>query len=115
MVLEEAFASLIENGDLERHFRKSLKIYKHRRDLFCTLLHSDFSNIIEYNIPEGGLAVWSVFDKSINLEKLSQSAEKQGLSIGDGKFYKNEIFNPNGLRLGFASLNDQRCSKHLKF
>jgi GntR family transcriptional regulator/MocR family aminotransferase len=104
-LLEEAFASLIENGDLERHFRKSLKIYKERRDLFCEILHSDFNDAIEYKTPEGGLAVWSVFDKNINLEKLSQSAEKRGLSIGDGSFYKNEVFSPNGLRLGFASLN----------
>lgn len=110
-LLEEAFASLIENGDLERHFRKSLKIYKHRRDLFCSILHSDFSNIIEYNIPEGGLAVWSVFDKSINLKNLSQSAEKQGLCIGDGIFYINEIFNANGLRLGFASLDESEMQQ----
>lgn len=110
-LLEEAFASLIENGDLERHFRKSLKIYKHRRDLFCSILYSDFSNIIEYNIPEGGLAVWSVFDKSINLKNLSQSAEKRGLCIGDGIFYINEIFNANGLRLGFASLNESEMQQ----
>jgi len=110
-LLEEAFASLIENGDLERHFRKSLKIYKHRRDLFCQIICSDFSNTIEFNVPEGGLAVWSVFDNSINLKNLSQSAEKQELSIGDGTFYKNEMFNSNGLRLGFASLDETEMQK----
>jgi len=110
-LLEEAFASLIENGDLERHFRKSLKIYKHRRDLFCQIIRSDFSNTIEFNVPEGGLAVWSIFDKGINLNNLSQSTEKHGLSIGDGTFYVNEIFNQNGLRLGFASLNEQEMQQ----
>ncbi len=110
-LLEEAFASLIENGELERHFRKSLKIYKHRRDLFCQIIGSDFSNAIEFSIPEGGLAVWSIFDKDINLKNLSQSAEMQGLSIGDGTFYLNEIFDPNGLRLGFASLNEQEMQR----
>lgn len=110
-LLEEAFASLIENGDLERHFRKSLKIYKNRRDLFCQIIRSEFNNIIEFDVPEGGLAVWSVFDKSINLKDLSQSAEKQGLSIGDGTFYENEMFHPNGLRLGFASINESEMQK----
>lgn len=110
-LLEEAFASLIANGDLERHFRKSLKIYKQRRDLFCEIIHSDFSSEIEYKTPEGGLAVWSVFDENINLEKLSQSAEKRGLCIGDGSFYRNEVFDPNGLRLGFASLNESEMQQ----
>ena len=110
-LLEEAFASLIENGDMERHFRKSLKIYKQRRDLACSIIKSDFNDVIEYNVPEGGLAVWSVFDKSINLEKLSLSAARQELRISDGSFYRNEIYDPNGLRLGFASLNETELQK----
>lgn len=110
-LLEEAFASLIENGDMERHFRKSLKIYKNRRDLFCEILHSSFRDSIEYKIPEGGLAVWSMFDKTIDLKKLSQFAGKQGLSIGDGSFYKNDVFDDNGLRLGFASINESEMQQ----
>lgn len=96
---------------MERHFRKSLKIYKHRRDLFCEIMHSNFNESIEYKIPEGGLAVWSMFDKKIDLKKLSQAAEKQGLLIGNGLFYKNEVFDANGLRLGFASLNDSEIQQ----
>lgn len=110
-LLEEAFASLIENGDLERHFRKCLKIYKHRRDLFCQIMRCDFSNAIEFQLPEGGMAVWSVFDKTINLKKVSQAAEKQGLCMEDGSFYQNEVFNPNALRLGFASLNESEMQQ----
>jgi GntR family transcriptional regulator/MocR family aminotransferase len=68
-LLEEAFAVLFDNGEMERHFRKSLKIYKQRRNLFCQLLKSDFNEVIEFKIPEGGLAVWSNFDKKIDLIK----------------------------------------------
>jgi GntR family transcriptional regulator/MocR family aminotransferase len=110
-LLEEAFASLIENGDFERHFRKSLKIYKQRRDLFCELIDANFKSAITYKTPEGGLAVWSLFDESINLEKLSLAAAKHGLRIGDGSFYKNEVYSPNGLRLGFASLKESEMQQ----
>ncbi|MEJ5055447.1 MocR-like pyridoxine biosynthesis transcription factor PdxR [Sphingobacterium sp. MYb382] len=112
-LLEEAFASLIENGDLERHFRKCLKIYKYRRDLFCQILKSDFNDVITYKVPEGGLAVWSCFDEKIDLLKLSQKVAKQGLRLGDGTFYKNEVFDVNGLRLGFASLNEMEMQEAL--
>lgn len=113
-LLEEAFASLIENGEMERHFRKSLKIYKQRRDLFCEILHSNFNEVIDFKTPEGGLAVWSVFDKKVNLEQLSKSADKHGLCIGDGSFYRNEVFMLNGLRLGFASLNEVEIQQALE-
>ncbi|MCS3870316.1 GntR family transcriptional regulator/MocR family aminotransferase [Chryseobacterium ginsenosidimutans] len=113
-LLEEAFSSLFDNGEMERHFRKSLKIYKHRRDLFCEILQSNFNDVIEFKIPEGGLAVWSVFDPSINLQKLSTTAKKKGLKISDGSFYNNEAYTPNGLRLGFASLNEKEIEKSLE-
>ncbi len=68
-VLEEAFAVMFENGEMDRYYRKSLKIYKQRRDHFCTLLQTDFKNDIQFNPPEGGLAIWATFDKRIDLVK----------------------------------------------
>ncbi|WP_394775497.1 PLP-dependent aminotransferase family protein [Flavobacterium sp.] len=110
-LLEDAFSVMFNNGDMERHFRKSLKIYKQRRNLFCDILQSDFKNTIEFTIPEGGLAVWSTFDKKINLEKMSQNAEKNGLHLGNGKFYKNEVFDTNAMRIGFASIDENEIEK----
>jgi GntR family transcriptional regulator/MocR family aminotransferase len=111
--LEEAFAVLFDNGEMDRHFRKSLKIYKQRRNMFCEILQSDFSDVIEFKTPEGGLAVWSNFDKKIDLIKMSESASKKGLYIGNGSFYKNESFITNALRMGFASLDENKMTEAL--
>jgi len=105
-VLEEAFAVMFENGEMERYFRKSIKVYKERRDLFCNILRADFSDTIKFSVPEGGLAVWARFDNKVNLVKLANRAAKNGLLIDDGKFYQNESFNVNGIRMGFASLKE---------
>jgi GntR family transcriptional regulator/MocR family aminotransferase len=112
-LLEEAFSSLFNNGEMERHFRKSIKIYKQRRNIFCEILETDFKDVISFDIPEGGLAIWSLFDKSIDLKKLSERAAHKGLQIADGTFYNNEVLTPNGLRLGFASLTEQEITKSL--
>lgn len=37
---------------------------------------------------------------------MSITALKKGLNIDDGLFHKNELFDVNGLRLEFASLNE---------
>jgi GntR family transcriptional regulator/MocR family aminotransferase len=112
-LLEEAFAVMFDNGEMERHFRKSLKIYKERRNLFCEILMSDFNDQIEFKIPEGGLGVWANFDKKINLIKMSENALKQGLYIDNGNFYKNESFSANALRMGFASLKENEMTEAL--
>lgn len=112
-LLEEAFAVLFDNGEMDRHFRKSLKIYKQRRNLFCQILKSDFKDEIEFSIPEGGLAVWSGFEKNIDMIKMSEHASKKGLHIGNGDFYKNESFSTNALRMGFASLEENEMIKAL--
>ena len=112
-LLEEAFAVMFNDGEMERHFRKSLKIYKQRRDFFCRLLGTDFKDEIEFKVPEGGLAVWANFDQKIDLIKLSDEAAKKGLHIEDSTFYQNESFSPNALRLGFASLNENEIVEAL--
>lgn len=112
-LLEDAFSVLFNNGEMERHYRKSLKIYKQRRNLFCEILQSDFKDIIEFEIPEGGLAVWSVFDAGTDLVHLSEKALKNGLYIDNGLFYKNESFDTNSIRMGFASLDEREIEKAL--
>lgn len=112
-LLEDAFAILFENGEMDRHFRKSLKIYKQRRNLLCDILKTDFGDVIEFKMPEGGLAVWSKFDKKIDLVRMSDHALKKGLHIDNGIFYKNESFSANGLRMGFASLAENEMTEAL--
>jgi GntR family transcriptional regulator/MocR family aminotransferase len=112
-LLEEAFAVLFDNGEMERHFRKALKMYKQRRNLFCEVLKTDFNEVIKFKTPEGGLAVWADFDKKIDLIKMSEDALKKGLYIDDGNFYKNESFSTNALRMGFASINENEIAEAL--
>lgn len=112
-LLEEAFAVLFNDGEMDRHFRKSLKIYKQRRNLFCDMLQSDFNNVIKFKVPEGGLGVWAKFDKGIDLDKMARDALKKGLYIGNGSFYTNEAFSAHALRLGFASLKENEMAEAL--
>jgi GntR family transcriptional regulator/MocR family aminotransferase len=112
-LMEEAFAVMFDDGEMDRHFRKSMKIYKQRRNLFCEILHTEFSDKIEFLIPEGGLAVWANFDPRIDLLKMSENALKSGLYISNGNFSKNESFQTNGVRMGFASLRESEMVEAL--
>lgn len=113
-LLEEAFAVLYNDGEMDRHFRKSLKIYKQRRNIFCNMIKANLKEKVNFKIPEGGLGIWVNFAKGIDLSHLSVKAAKNGLYIGDGSFYQNESFSPNALRMGFASLRENEMEQAIE-
>jgi GntR family transcriptional regulator/MocR family aminotransferase len=107
-LLERAVAILFEEGDIRRHLRKAHKEYKSRRDHFCELLNSELKGKVRFDIPEGGLAVWTKFDSKIDLDKLSIKAKEKKLLIhSSSKYNKKE----NAIRMGFASMRKEETSK----
>ncbi|MFK8036817.1 MAG: PLP-dependent aminotransferase family protein [Crocinitomicaceae bacterium] len=105
-LLELTFADFIKSGDMDRHIRKVMKIYKHRRDLFCKLLKNELSDFFEFDIPKGGMAVWVKLNPSYSWDKISDVAKRYELEIGDWKRYDMAKFRHNCIRIGFAAYND---------
>ena len=104
--MEKAIALLFKEGIIRRHLKKSLKIYRERRDLFCDLLQKEIGQFVQFTIPEGGLAVWVLFDKKIPLKKLRTVCYKKGVLISKSIFQDKKGQNLNAIRMGFASLDE---------
>jgi len=104
---EDALATLIGNGDLARHLKKAGKVYHSRRDYFCDLLTRHLDGRIHFKKPDGGLAIWAT--STLALPILSARAATMGLLINDGSYYNDEA--GNGLRLGFASLQEKEMEE----
>ncbi len=109
-MMEVAIAELYRNGTIERHIKKAVKLYRERRDHFCKLLKDQLGDQVTFKIPDGGMSVWTKFNKS-DLKKISQKAAGKGLSVGDGSLFNTSDKNYNSARLGFASLNFQEMEK----
>ena len=103
-VMERAVAQMIEQGDLQRHSRKALRLYHERRDHFCSLLTEELSEYLSFKKPEGGMAVWVLLRKDIDWAKVKTNCLNRGLSIPDYRNYDHKKLGHNGMRLGFASL-----------
>ncbi|KAG4069240.1 hypothetical protein HA402_012093 [Bradysia odoriphaga] len=104
---EQALANLLADGTIDRHLKKSNKIYKERRDLFCELLKNKLGKAVHFTIPAGGMAIWLRFSKKYPLKKISQKAAALGLRISSGEQYHHGTPSQNALRFGFASLNNK--------
>jgi len=103
-MMEVAIGELYKNGTIERHIKKSVKLYHERRDYFCKLLQEKLGNNISFKVPDGGMSVWVKFNKH-DIKSVSQRAAQNGLIMSDGSFYNTGRVNYNSARFGFASLN----------
>jgi GntR family transcriptional regulator / MocR family aminotransferase len=108
---ERAVAEMMEAGEIRRHARKVLKIYDERRLLFAELLRRHFGTAIEFDVPDGGLAFWVRFDDGVDVEKLVARAASHGVKVLPGATYSMSGEPTSGLRLGFASLNEQELEE----
>ncbi len=102
-MLENAVAELLQYGVIQRHLRKSLRVYRERRDWFCHLLQTQLGGHIHFQVPDGGMAVWTKFNENINLVTLSAKAKQNGLFFSSGSQHVTAPALPHATRLGFAS------------
>lgn len=110
-LMEAAMATLIRNGDIGRHIKKSNKIYHQRRDMLCSLLDQHLPGIIDYQKPAGGMAIWARFNPKYPLPAIAARASEMGLFMNDGTSYVTGKTNYNALRIGFASLNEKEMQE----
>ena len=106
-LLELTFADFIKSGDLDRHIRKVMKIYKRRRDLFCALLKEELSAFLTFDVPKGGMAVWVILNPRYSWQEVQEAAIPHGLEIGNWARYDRAGSKHNGMRIGFAAHNEQ--------
>ena len=106
-ILERSIAKMIEHGDLQRHSRKALKAYRKRRDNFGKLLKDHCSEILDFDIPEGGMAYWVKLRQEFRWKEVEREALKLKLRIPNWKNYDLNNLGHNGIRLGFASLQEE--------
>jgi len=109
-ILENAIADMFKDGTIVRHIKKSVKLYKERRDHFCSLLTSALGKHVSFKIPEGGMLVWVTFLKK-NLPLVSEKALAKGLVMGNGTDYDTKRKKYNAVGMGFASLNFKEQEK----
>jgi GntR family transcriptional regulator / MocR family aminotransferase len=109
-LIENAIAELYKDGTIARHLKKSIKLYRERRDHFCELLKNEVGKYISFRIPDGGMSVWTTFLQH-HLPAVSALAFDKGLIMRDGTDYNTRTINYNAVGLGFASVNFKEQEK----
>lgn len=110
-VTEMAVAEIIDAGELARHARRALNVYRSRRDVFASLLRAHFGELIHFDVPLGGLAFWIRFQHNEDLQLLEARARSKRFRLLLSDSYRICGSAPYGLRLGFASKDPHEMSE----
>ncbi|WCM43411.1 PLP-dependent aminotransferase family protein [Flavobacterium sp. CBA20B-1] len=109
LIKEQILAEVIYEGEMHRQVKKKILLYKTRRDAMCNALKNTFGDLINFNKPNGGLALFVQFKKPISLVKLSEQISKYNVTLPKHLLYQTK--NICGIRLGFGHLNTEEI-KH---
>ena len=110
---EDAAAELIESGEVRRHARKVRQVYEGRRSSFAASLQRHMGDLVDYHIPDGGLAFWLWFKHADRLDRLEARAPAMGLRFASSESFRTHEHAPRGLRIGFASLTPDEADRAL--
>jgi GntR family transcriptional regulator/MocR family aminotransferase len=111
LLMEEAMANLLRNGDIDRHLKKANKIYHERRDTLCSLLRSELGSRVAFCEPSGGFAVYTHFH-GMPVRDVQAAASRLGVGMGNGEDYWHDARRrENAVRLGFASMNEKEIEE----
>ncbi len=104
VLMEQALGEMIEEGVIQKHIKKSIKVYKERRDKMAELLRLELGAWISFTPPVGGLAFWLVFKKKINLIRLRDQCMLNNLFLPRNLLYQNR--RGAAMRIGFGHLEE---------
>jgi len=96
--MQDALAILIRDGELNRHLKKTKKIYHQRRNFVDSLLKEKLSEYVIYTLAPGGMSIWIKLKYSYKIDRLAAHPLLDILQFD---------IEENAFRFGFASMNEQ--------
>ena len=99
-------------GSYHSHLRKTVRIYKKRRDIMLEALQHHMKSGLKYAVPKGGLFVWIELEKPIPLRKLIRKSLEEGVGFAPGNgFFISKGETEQYLRLNFAYQTEEAIWK----
>ncbi len=113
-VMEQAVAELLEEGEIRKHARRALNVYRERQEAMATYLHRYLGDQVTFQQPEGGLAFWVKFKRPTDVQELAEALLKKGVKIASCGAYSFDGKPLNAVRLGYATLTVAELEEGIK-
>jgi GntR family transcriptional regulator / MocR family aminotransferase len=111
---EAAVASLIEDGELQRHIARVRRVYCARRAILASSLRRVFGDSVEFTLAPGGMALWVRLLMSVDVEAWARRSVQHGVSWYTGRRYAFDGRPQPFARFSFAWLNERELPEAVR-
>ena len=110
-VMECAIAELLDDGLLQRHVRKTRRIYRSRLETLSAALRRHLGGFLTFRNPSGGTAIWVRTRDASTTTAWADAARHDGVIFDEGSAFTLNGAPTPGARLGFACLTDDELTQ----
>ncbi len=107
-------AEFMGSGALDRNLKKSIALYREKRDLMLSLLERHMPAGVSWTHPEGGLFLFLTLPEGCDTVKLYDRALAAGVAYVAGSFFYSDGSHRNTMRLNFSFLDRSRMEEGVK-
>jgi len=111
---EAAVATLIEDGELQRHVARVRRVYANRREILASCLKRTFGEGVEFVLAPGGMALWVRLHMSVDIDEWARRSVQRGVSWYAGKRYAFDGKSKPFARFSFAWLNERELPEAVR-
>ncbi|MFJ4197333.1 PLP-dependent aminotransferase family protein [Pseudomonas sp. NPDC089534] len=105
----------IGSEQYQAHLTQLRSFYRHRRDAFQSALEKHFSDLADWNEPQGGLFFWLTLKQPLDTRTLLDAALADDVAFMPGEpFFPEPDRNPGHLRLNFSHIDPERLDEGIK-
>ena len=107
-------AEFLSSGRLDENLKKSIELYKGKRDLLLGLLELHMPEGVTWTHPEGGLFLFLTMPEGFDAVKFYDTALDAGVAYVAGEFFHPDRSGKNTMRMNFSFMSPERITEGVK-
>ena len=107
-------AEFLTSGRLDMNLKKSIALYKGKRDLLLSLLEEHMPKNVTWTHPEGGLFLFLTMPEGFDAVKFYDVALDAGVAYVAGEFFHPDRSGKNTMRLNFSFMSPDRITEGIR-
>ena len=101
-------AEFLASGRLDENLKKSVELYKGKRDLLLSLLDEHMPEGVRWTHPEGGLFLFLTLPEGFDAVAFYDKALSAGVAYVAGEFFHPDRSGKNTMRLNFSFMSPEK-------
>ena len=107
-------AEFLSTGRLDENLKKSIALYKGKRDLLLSLLEEHMPEGVTWTHPEGGLFLFMTMPEGFDAVRFYDKALDAGVAYVAGEFFHPDRSGKNTMRMNFSFMDHDKITEGVK-